>query len=232
MTLRSIRLVFLLAPFLAGYIFEPLAECDNVSIVFRYQEKGAERQISEHIEQVHLLVYGQDKKSVQQHILNFDGQSGIYYSNGLNLTPGRYRLVAVGNAFENTVLDAPGNPESLRLTNPAYLAGGRVTSNDSLYLGQKEIEVSPYECLRDTVDMASIHLNLNILIKGLQRMNTKNGNSPVSISMNGLRPVFSPLKGAIDQQQTYYSGGTYYDTLGLFVSRFNIFSGSDSFVAL
>lgn len=227
MTPRSIRLVFLLAPFLAGCIFDPPEECDNVSIVFRYQEESAEHQISEHIEQVHLLVYGEDKNSVQQQILNFNGQSGIYYSTGMNLAPGRYRLVAVGNAFKNTVLDAPGNLESLQLTNPAYLSGGRITSNDSLYLGQKEIEVPPYKWLQDTIDMASIHLNFNILIRNLQKMNTKNGTSPVSIAMNGLRPVFSPFKGVIDPLQTYYPVGTYYGNLGLFVSRFNVFRGND-----
>ena len=162
---------------------------------------------------MHLLVYGQDNKSVQQQILNFDGQSGKYYTTGLNLAPGRYRLVAAGNAFENTVLDAPANLESLRLTSPAYLAGSRITGNDSLYLGQKEIEVSPCKRSQDTVDMASIHLNLNVVVRGLQGMNTKNGNSPV--------------KGVIDPLQTYYPAGTYYGTLGLFVSRFNIFRGND-----
>ncbi|MDD2289019.1 MAG: FimB/Mfa2 family fimbrial subunit [Bacteroidales bacterium] len=216
-----------MAPFLAGCIFDPPEECDNVSIVFRYQDENAERQISDYIEQVHLLVYGQDNKSVQQQILNFDGQSGIYYTTGLNLAPGRYCLVVAGNAFENTVLDASASLESLRLTSPAYLAGSRITGNDSLYLGQKEIEVSPCKWLQDTVDMASIHLNLNVLVRGLQGMNTKNGTLPVSIAMSGLRPVFSPVKGVIDPLQTYYPAGTYYGTPGLFVSRFNIFRGND-----
>ena len=222
---RSIQLVFLLAPFLAGCIFEPPEECDNVRIVFHYCPEGTVCQTSEHIEQVHLLVFGQDNRLVQQKVVSLDacGTCGT----GLNLAPGRYGLVAVGNAFENTVLDAPGTLEGLRLAHPAYLAGNPITTNDSLYLGRKDIVVPPFEILQDTVNFSSIHLAFKILVRGLHLLTTKASEPPVSIVLEGLFPLYTLQQKASGPPQSYYPAGTYYDSSGIFISRFNIFRGND-----
>ena len=221
---RSIQLVFLLAPFLAGCIFEPPEECDNVRIIFHYCPEGTVCQTSEHIEQVHLLVFGQDNRLVQQKVVSLDacGTCGT----GLNLAPGRYGLVAVGNAFENTVLDAPGPWRASAWHIPHTLRKPHNNKRQPVP-GKKDIVVPPFEILQDTVNFSSIHLAFKILVRGLHLLTTKASEPPVSIVLEGLFPLYTLQQKASGPPQSYYPAGTYYDSSGIFISRFNIFRGND-----
>jgi hypothetical protein len=219
-------LLLLVLPFLAGCIFDPPEECDNVSIAFRYCPDGINCPFNLHIGQVTLLVYGEDDCLVQQKLLTGGSCDGTC-TTGLNLSPGSYNLVAVGNAYEKTVFCAPETMETLTLTSPQYKNGQRIISNDSLYMGVEALIVPPNDYLRDTVDFESIHISFRLLVRGLLNTATKNDDPPAYISLDNLLPEYSLSKGATGRLQTYYPAGIYYESSGIMVSEFNIFRGND-----
>lgn len=219
-------MIMLLLPFLGGCIFDPPEECDNVSIAFRYRPDGTECRFSRYIGHVTLLVYGDDNRLVQEKPLSGELCNGIC-NTGLNLSPGSYSLVAVGNAYGQTVLCSSETMETLAITSPQYAEGLRIISNDSLYLGRKELTIPKYDYVEDTIDLESIHIGFRLLVRGLRNIATKNETPPAYITLDNLLPVYSLSEGATDPPQTYYPAGTYYQSSGIMVSEFNIFRGNN-----
>lgn len=216
----------LLLPFLGGCIFDPAEECDNVSIAFRYSPDGANCQFNTYIGQVILLVYGDDNCLIQEKTIT--GQlCNETCKAGLNLSRGSYSLVAVGNAYGQTVLCSSETMETLTITSPQYTEGQRIIGNDSLYLGRKEINVPQYDYVEDTIDFESIHIGFRLLVKGLKNIATKNETPPAYITLDNLLPEYSLSEGATGPPQTYYPAGTYYQSSGIMVSEFNIFRGNN-----
>lgn len=218
-------LLFVL-PFLGGCIFDPPEECDNVGIAFRYCPDGINCQFNQYIGQVTLLVYGDDNRLVQEKSIIGEACDGTCKT-GLNLSPGSYSLVAVGNAYEHTVLCSPESMETLTFTSPQYKTGQRIISNDSLYLGRKRLSIPPYDSVEDTIDFETIHINFRVLVKGLKNIATKNNEPPAYFTLENLLPEYLLSEGASGPLQTYYPEGTYYESSGIIVSVFNIFRGNN-----
>lgn len=216
----------LLLPFLGGCIFDPPEECDNVSISFRYCPDGTNCQFNRYIGQVTLLVYGDDNRLVQEKPLTGGLCSGTCKA-GLNLSPGSYSLVAVGNAYGHTMLCSPESMATLTVTSPQYAEGQKIISNDSLYLGRKELIVPPFDSVEDTVDLESIHIGFRLLVRGLQNIATKNETPPAYITLDNLLPEYSLSEGATGPPQTYYPAGSFYQSSGIMLIEFNIFRGNN-----
>lgn len=176
MKLRTLLLLLALAVLQTACVKEDLSDCNNVTIYFKYLADGTEDVLYQYMDQVDLYVFDESN-----HILG----SGTYRHNELvnfaavpsfRLQPGTYRVVAVGNPYENTeVVNVTANDfNDIFIQTPAWGDGTRVTNHDHNYMGQHTFTVPEGNAhITETVELFSSHINVSVEIYGLPAPATK-----------------------------------------------------------
>lgn len=156
----------------AGCIKDDLSECDNVIIYFRYLADGDKDVLYQYMDQVDLYVFDESNRIMGVGHYNHDQLKNFAAIPSFKLQPGRYKVVALGNAKEQTeVVNVTATDFSqIFIQHPNWGADDKVTGHDHNYLGQKEIVVpGENRHLRDTVELYSSHINVAVEIFGLER---------------------------------------------------------------
>ena len=166
---KLLYLVVLLAPvvLLASCIKEDYTDCERCTLTFSYMGDGTWDIFPEKITRVSLYVFNSDDdlvqtKSIEQNDLK------AFQGTKLNLEPGNYRVVGVGNAFDKTEvtnLSSSSSMSDVQFHHPNANNGGKVEGNDSLYLGQKMITIPSTYWYEDDVPFQSSHLKVSYTVK-------------------------------------------------------------------
>lgn len=172
--IRYIIMALVAAVLTTGCVKETLDECDNVTIYFQYLADGDKDVLSRYMSKVDLYVFDENGhilgvKSYHQDEL----KNNVVVSSFRLQLGGRYKLVAVGNAYENTeVVNHVSETDfaNIYLQNPAWSEEDVLaTTQDYNYLGQQEIVMPQQEGVmyRDTVTLYSAHIKVGVEIHGL-----------------------------------------------------------------
>ncbi len=162
----------LLVPVLTtGCIKEDMDDCDNVSISFRYYADGDADVLRQYVDKIDLHVFNErnqlvDRMTYSQDDLTEEGRTPLF-----RLSPGTYRLVAVGNAYERTqaagIHDA-GDFGLMFIQHPNLGTSETIDGHDHNYMGQQQITVPEGSGgLHETVRLYSSHINVSVEIHGL-----------------------------------------------------------------
>lgn len=160
---------------LVGCVKEDLTDCNiRVKLLFNYTGDGRTDIFMDKHEAVHLYVYDQASRLVDQQLI---GREELEELQGtwLSLRSGNYRVVCWGNVLDNSATEAKGAFADARLTHCTAQSRAQDTYQhiDSLYYGTYQLEVpETHTLIKDTlicdvVDFESAHIKYEVLIKGL-----------------------------------------------------------------
>ena len=170
---KNIVLPLLLVPVLVtGCIKDDFDDCDNVTIYFRYLADGDEDVLYKYMDKVDLYVFDESGHILGSGTYNQEQLSSFAAVPSFKLTPGRrYRVVAVGNAYDATQvvnLDATSF-DDIFIQHPNWGTAVAVTNHDHNYLGQEDFRMpeGEFTVYRDTVTLYSSHIDVAVSITGL-----------------------------------------------------------------
>ena len=176
--IKRLHILFLLLAVLvlpSGCIKEDYDDCSNVAICFQYLADGKTNVLNDYITKVDLYVFDEGNHIIGvSHYGEDELKRGATVSS-FRLVPGKkYKMVAIGNAFERTELEnltSETDFNKIYLKHPAWKSdNGIVDGHDHNYLGQIEFQVpgeDNFTVYRDTVTFQSAHVNVDIEINGL-----------------------------------------------------------------
>ena len=164
-------------------------DCETVTLSFSYSGDGTMDIFQDKISSVSLYIYGADgslhqTKTIEQNSLK------AFQGTRLNLSPGSYSIVGVGNAFDKTsVENATARDHSqIWFSNPS-VGKGVVEGNDSLYLGRQNIVVPEELWYNAELPFRSSHYKVSYTVKGyVDQDNTKAGESLLELKVHNLLP--------------------------------------------
>lgn len=155
----------------AGCIKESNISCERAYIHFSYTGDGEDEILCEKIEEIELYIFDEAHKYVGARIVNKDHlirEQGVR----LDLRPGRYKIVCIGNVFEHTLIHHPEliHFDEIRIAHPHAFEQKEIPTNDSLYFGSCLIDIpgnSEYRRIEETVSFVSSHLKIFIEVFGV-----------------------------------------------------------------
>lgn len=152
---------------LASCIKENYDDCERCKLTFSYTGDVEYDIFQRQITRVSLYVFDQDDRLVQTKRIE-QNDLKAYQGTKLNLSPGTYRVVGVGNDFDRTETYNTSATDMSQITfsHPNVERGGVVEGNDSLYLGQKTIVIPDSYWYEDDVPFRSSHLKVSYTVKG------------------------------------------------------------------
>ena len=170
--LKNIMLMLAALVLAASCIKEDYDDCDNVTIYFEYLADGDTDVLYRYMSKVDLYVFDEDGHLQGTRQYNQDELSSFSAKPSFRLPTGRrYKVVAVGNAFDATeVVNLNATSfDDIFIQHPNWGSGEQVTAHDHNYLGQKEFTVPGGDGVmyRDTVQLFSSHINVEVRINGL-----------------------------------------------------------------
>lgn len=178
---KNIVWILLLVPVLVtGCIKDDLDDCKNVTIYFQYLADGDKDVLFQYMDKVDLYVFDESGHILGVGTYNQDQLSSFSAVPSFKLTPGkRYKVVAVGNAYDHTQvvnLETETSFDNIYIQDPNWGVPDPVTNHDDNYLGQKEFVMPDGEFVmyRDTVTLYSSHVDVDIEITGLPAPQTRN----------------------------------------------------------
>lgn len=172
----------------------------NTSLLFTYTGDGGVEIFPSKVERVHLYVFGQENKQMEQLILE-KNQLASYQGVKLNLPEGQYHVICWGNVFDKTSVKE-GDEQASEISSPEYYAQQPVTTNDSLYFAYHSLEVKPNRGGADTVRFLGAHIDFNVYLHG--NYTSRQIESIYHIRINNLPPAYN------FQKQNKYSFVSYY----------------------
>ena len=165
--LLGVGRVFLLLLLLASCIREDLSDCHNTIIHLEYTADGEESVIKEHVELVDLYIFDTAGHRLRSYSMTELPDGSIR----MNLDEDGYTLVTVANANRHTyIVEGTGNNrEEFHLQHPDwYRTGDVVETHDHNYIGEVKVTIDKRGVThRDTVQLRSAHVNMDIQIEGL-----------------------------------------------------------------
>lgn len=199
-------------------------DCERTMIRFSYLGDGISEIFDQRINKVDLYIYDANKNLVQTQSI---GKDELKQNHGkrLNIPPGDYYIVCIGNAFLNTEIIAENgiNLDNMRVTNPNILKKKDTQTNDSLYFGYKKIRVSESEHYletNDTIHFVSSHIKMYIEIAGIENY-LKDGDS-LKISINNLFTAFNFSNEVFNDVYTYKPQLTYNMQKSIYQTKLNV----------
>ena len=151
---------------LASCIKENYDDCERCTLTFSYMGDGTHDIFPQQITCVSLYVFDKNdnlvttKRIEQNELKSFQGTK-------LNLHPGTYQVVGVGNDNNLTeIYDTSANDLSKTVFRHPNAPDGLVEGNDSLYLGKKSITIPSDYWYEDDVPFDSSHLKVSYTVKG------------------------------------------------------------------
>ena len=170
--LKNIMLMLVALVLATSCIKEDYDDCDNVTIYFQYLADGNTDVLYRYMSKVDLYVFDEGGHILgvghytQDELSSFSAKPSFKLPAG-----GRYKVVAVGNAYDDTeVVNLNATSfDDIFIQHPAWGSGDIVTGHDHNYMGQKEFIVPGGEGVmyRDTVTLYSSHVNVSVEIHGL-----------------------------------------------------------------
>ena len=170
--LKNIMLMLVALVLATSCIKEDYDDCDNVTIYFQYLADGNTDVLYRYMSKVDLYVFDEGGHILgvghytQDELSSFSAKPSFKLPAG-----GRYKVVAVGNAYDDTeVVNLNATSfDDIFIQHPAWGSGDVVTNHDHNYMGQKEFIVPGGEGVmyRDTVTLYSSHVNVSVEIHGL-----------------------------------------------------------------
>lgn len=164
-------------------------DCETVTLMFSYLGDGTMDIFQDKISSVSLYVYGADGSLHQTKTI---GQNSLEAFQGtrLNLSPGSYSIVGVGNAFDKTTVEntAAASHSDRWFGNP-NIEKGAVVGNDSLYLGKQQITVPEELWYTAHVPFRSSHYKVSYTVKGyVEQTPSKASESLLELKVHNLLP--------------------------------------------
>lgn len=161
------RVLGLLLLLLTACIREDRSDCQNTIIRLEYKGDGKESVIKEHVEDLHLYIFDDAGYRLRSYSLSELSDGSIR----LNMNDGEYTLITVANSKEHTtIVDGVSDQRNnYYLQHPDWnRAGDVIPTHDHNYIGEVRIEVTSDGIEhRDTVNLRSSHVNMDIQIEGL-----------------------------------------------------------------
>lgn len=152
---------------LASCIKENYDDCERCTLTFSYTGDVTWDIFPEQITRVSLYVFDDDERLVQTKLIE-QNELKAFQGTKLNLGPGRYKIVGVGNGFNKTeVTNTSANDlTEIQMQHPNLKSGKAIEGNDSLYLGQKEIIMPKDDWYEADVPFRSSHLKVSYQVVG------------------------------------------------------------------
>lgn len=213
---------------LAGCIKENYEDCERCKLTFSYMGDVNYDIFQEKISCVNLYVFDKTNSLVLTKRIE-QSELKAYQGTKLNLSPGSYRIVGVGNKMDLTEVENPQNHDSAIFLNPDCNNSNRTVGNDSLYLGTKMITIPKDYWYEDDVPFRSSHLKVSYTVKGFVNPNpskaadgTKAQNSMLELSVKNLLPQTDFTNKAHGNKTTYNPILNFNNTNGDHYGYFNI----------
>lgn len=176
---RLAAAILLLSALLTGgCIREDLSACHGrFSLRFSYTGDGPSEMFGEKIEKVDLYVFDSDNHLVKSESLE-RRQLGSEPVAHLDLPPGNYSVVSIGNQHDNTAVvgigdGTPCDMGSVLMGHPCAFDGGRMTGNDSLYMAACDISVPSMGEAQATAVFAASHFDMSVEVRGTDPATTR-----------------------------------------------------------
>ncbi|MGL5682938.1 MAG: FimB/Mfa2 family fimbrial subunit [Marinifilaceae bacterium] len=163
----SLRLVILLALMVGSCIKEDRDNCETLHLSFRYLGDDNVDILQEKICSIQLYLFDEQGRYVTEWVEL--GDAAAQQHTRLNIAPGKYTIVGVGNNDEKTLVHDRGSQilSTFVITHPNILEGLKyVDSFDDLYLGSKEIVIKDGVVTRDTLDFECSHDDVIVEVRG------------------------------------------------------------------
>ncbi len=159
-------IVLLFVVLVAGCIKENRDDCGRCTLRFSYVGDGTMEIFQKKIEKVNLYVFDANHKCVVSRTLEQNELKT--QSTKLELSPGTYHAVCVGNAHDATAITDIdcGHYEDMHFTHPCCLSGGVIESNDSLYHGAKDFTVPESRELTEIIPFSASHIDMYVEVRG------------------------------------------------------------------
>lgn len=216
----------LLVVLATGCIKEDLDSCDT-NLIFRYFGDGTKDIFPEKIEKVDLYVYSENGALIETIGLN-QGDLRRYQGTPLNLPAGKYRVVCWGNTKNDTQIDQPMALNTALVAAPHYFTREIITTNDSLYIGSRDIEIFQDASNADTVYFSSSHIKMYLELDGLEDAAWTDGTSPIEIEVGNLSPTVDFAKTFSSENVSYRPITKKEEDTPVYKSRFNVLRFNDN----
>lgn len=184
---KNIVWMLLLVPVLVtGCIKDDLEDCHNVTIYFQYLADGDKDVLSQYMDKIDLYIFDEHGNALGKSTYGAEHLGNKSAIPSFKLTPGqRYKVVAVGNAYEHTQvvnLESSTSLDEIYIQSPYWGVPDPVINHDDNYLGQQEFVMPDgnYVMYRDTVTLYSAHIDVDIEITGLPAPQTRS-ELPISV---------------------------------------------------
>lgn len=216
----------LLVVLATGCIKEDLDSCDT-NLIFRYFGDGTKDIFPEKIEKVDLYVYSENGALIETIGLN-QGDLRRYQGTPLNLPAGKYRVVCWGNTENDTRIDQAMALNTALVAAPHYFTREIITTNDSLYIGSRDIEIFQDASNADTVYFSSSHIKMYLELDGLEDAAWTDGTSPIEIEVGNLSPTVDFAKTFSSENVSYRPITKKEENTPVYKSRFNVLRFNDN----
>lgn len=215
----------LLVVLATGCIKEDLDSCDT-NLIFRYFGDGTKDIFPEKIEKVDLYVYSENGALIETIGLD-QGDLRRYQGTPLNLPAGKYRVVCWGNTKNDTRIDQAMALNTALVAAPHYFTREIITTNDSLYIGSRDIEIFQDASNTDTVYFSSSHIKMYLELDGLEDAVWTDGTSPIEIEVGNLSPTVDFAKTFSLENVSYRPIVKKEENTPGYKSRFNVLRFND-----
>ncbi len=214
-------LYILLLVTVTGCIKENLDDCET-TLYFSYLGDETKEIFPQKIEKVDMYIYNQNNVCIQKAVLNRK-ELGRQRGTTLNLPSGQYHVVCWGNSLNDTKINEGSSLKNNIVGAPHYFTKELITTNDSLYFGEREITITNEGYRTDTVHFSSAHIKMRIELEGLDAVNnTRAAVSPISIEVGNLSSTVDFTKTFSNERISYYPLVNFDSGIQKFGAKFNV----------
>ena len=111
---------------------------------------------------------------------------------------------------------------------PHYFTREIITTNDSLYIGSRDIEIFQDASNADTVYFSSSHIKMYLELDGLEDAAWTDGTSPIEIEVGNLSPTVDFAKTFSSENVSYRPIAKKEEDTPVYKSRFNVLRFNDN----
>jgi len=221
--MKQIKIIFTLLlgmSLFSGCIKDDLEDCivEGKPLYFSYLGDINREIFPQKINEVNLYVYDQAESLVQTIILNKTDLNTLQGTK-LDLPNGNYHIVCWGNVFSETQVnnELSRGPEAF-VSTPEFLTDETITTNDSLYFGSLDIQITNDIIKPDTVYFKSSHIKMLVKLEGLDDYDV----SPVKLQIENLSPTVDFYQKYSADTTSYYPVISRDNAANDFIARFNV----------
>ena len=209
---------------LASCIKENYDDCERCKLTFSYTGDGNHDIFPRQITCVSLYVFDMNDNLVQTKRIE-QNDLKAFQGTKLNLSPGTYQVVGVGNDLDLTeIYDTSSKDLSQTVFRHPNVPNGLVEGNDSLYLGKKSITIPSDYWYEDDVPFRSSHLKVSYTVKNYIQPTAQSTRaaSVLELRVKNLLPQTDFNNRSHGDKMTYDPKIVYQPTTGDYTSYFNI----------